>query len=115
MNSSEIRPFIPARDLSESKDFYRTLGFTCDDATEQLTLVMNGACTFFLYQEDTLNQNDSKMFQLIVPDLDAVLASIQGVKDKRIRYEPIKNERWGRVLYLWGPSNEMWHITELSQ
>lgn len=54
------------------------------------------------------------MFQLIVPNIDDAFKVISSLEGFDIRYEPIKQERWGQVVYLWGPSGELWHVTELS-
>lgn len=54
------------------------------------------------------------MLQLIVPDIEEAFATVSSIKLKGIRYEPIKSEPWGKVIYLWGPSGELWHITELN-
>ncbi|MDK1286298.1 hypothetical protein [Pseudoalteromonas umbrosa] len=66
-------------------------------------------------QAAEINCDAGLMFQLSVPDIQAALNSIQKVKNIDIRYEPIKEERWGKIIYLWGPSGEMWHITELNR
>lgn len=54
------------------------------------------------------------MLQLIVPDIEIAFAIVSSIKSKNIRYEPIKSEPWGKVIYLWGPSGELWHITKLN-
>ncbi|MBQ4879967.1 lactoylglutathione lyase [Pseudoalteromonas luteoviolacea] len=115
MKSNDIRPFIPVKELAVSKAFYEALGFTSDDANEDMSVISNGTCTFFLYQAAEINCGASLMFQLCVPDIQAALNSIQKVKNIDIRYEPIKEERWGKIIYLWGPSGEMWHINELNR
>lgn len=53
------------------------------------------------------------MFQLSVPNIKSALETIENVEGFEIKYKPIKEERWGKVIYMWGPSGEMWHITEL--
>lgn len=113
MNPTDIRPFIPARDLNTSKVFYESLGFTGDNANEELVLLSNDHCTFFLYQEGQANVADNLMFQLIVPDIKQAMTDIEGIVGVDFKYEPIKQEHWGKVIYLWGPSGEMWHVTEL--
>lgn len=32
-----------------------------------------------------------------------------------IKYEPIKVEHWGIVIYLWGSSGELWQVTEVNK
>jgi hypothetical protein len=54
------------------------------------------------------------MLQLSVFKIEEVWQVVISLKGFDIRYEPIKSEPWGKVIYLWGPSGELWHITEFS-
>jgi hypothetical protein len=54
------------------------------------------------------------MLQLIVPDIQEAFDTISGIEGFEIKYQPIKAEPWGKVIYLWGPSGELWHVTELN-
>jgi catechol 2,3-dioxygenase-like lactoylglutathione lyase family enzyme len=113
MQPTSIRPFIPSKNYEESKSFYQALGFTMDYATDDLSIFHRGPCTFFLqryYNEEFAN---NLMLQLIVSDIDEAFAVISGIQGINVRFEPIKNERWGKVVYLWGPAGELWHVTEL--
>ncbi|PWK53181.1 VOC family protein [Pleionea mediterranea] len=114
MKTRDIRPFIPVKNLTLSKSFYEALGFKSNDSTSELTMISNDTCTFFLYPSDNANQENNFMFQLSVPNIEDTLRSIENVESLNIKYEPIKEERWGKVIYMWGPSGEMWHITELN-
>ncbi len=53
------------------------------------------------------------MFQLIVDDIDEAYECISAIKDINFRFQPIKQEDWGKVIYLFGPAGELWHVTEL--
>ena len=44
------------------------------------------------------------MLQLSVIDIDEAYEIISNLDDFNIKYEPIKLEHWGKVIYLWGPS-----------
>ncbi len=112
MNSMDIRPFIPAVDFEASKLFYQALGFTSDDATDDLTIISSGSCSFFLYKYDEEKLENNFMLQLAVPNIDDALESIKKAEGFNTRYEGITEERWGKVIYLWGPSGELWHVTE---
>jgi hypothetical protein len=54
------------------------------------------------------------MLQLIVLDIQEAFVTISSIKGFDIKYQPIKTEPWGKVIYLWGPSGELWHVTELN-
>ncbi len=78
-----------------------------------MAVVSNGICTFFLYQEEYESEGSNFMFQLSVPNIEDAQITLQNVDGFNIKYEPVKVDRWGKVVYIWGPSGEMWHITEL--
>jgi hypothetical protein len=110
----DIRVFIPSKNYEVSKSFYQALGFKMDYASADLSIFENGGCTFFLrdfYNEDLAN---NLMFQLSVLDINEAFEIISNLKGFDIKYEPIKIERWGKVIYLTGPSGELWHVTEFS-
>lgn len=51
------------------------------------------------------------MLQLIVESIDDAYKLVSGLSE--CKHSDIKRELWGSVIYLWGPSGELWHITEL--
>lgn len=115
MNSMDIRPFIPTIDLETSKGFYEALGFATNHATNDLVIVNNDGCTFFLYRHDQGDLESNFMLQLAIRNIDDALESIEKIKGFDFKYEGVNEERWGKVIYLWGPSGEMWHVTELNE
>ena len=114
MKVDDIRVFIPSKDYEISKSFYQALGFKMDYVTDDLSLFQNGECSFFL--QNFYNEELAKnlMFQLSVLDINDALETISNLDGFDIKYEPIKSEPWGQVVYLWGPSGELWHVTEVS-
>lgn len=115
MQAFDIRTFIPSKNYEISKAFYQALGFSCSDASEDLSIFHNGPCTFFLqryYNEEFAN---NLMLQLIVADIEEAYALIATLQGFDIRFQPIKQEHWGKVIYLWGPAGELWHVTELNR
>ena len=113
MKVNDIRVFIPSKDYEISQSFYQALGFSMQAASDELSIFENGQCTFFLQKYHNEEYANNLMFQLIVPDIDAAFEVISGLEGFDIRYEPIKQEHWGQVVYLWGPAGELWHVTEL--
>lgn len=114
MQASDIRVFIPSKDYEESKSFYRALGFKMEPAGDDLAICSMGSCTFFLQRFFNEEFARNLMLQLIVPDIQEALSVISKIDGPNIRFEPIKQEHWGKVIYLWGPSGELWHVTELN-
>ncbi|PJE57247.1 glyoxalase [Marinomonas polaris] len=113
MNINDIRAFVPSKDYELSKSFYVALGFDGESAGEALTIFTKDGCTFFLqkyYNEEFAN---NVMLQLIVNDINESYELISEIKIENVRHSEIKVEPWGKVIYLWGPSGELWHVTEL--
>ncbi len=113
MKINEIRTFIPSKDYELSKSFYRLLGFSSQTVSDELTIFTKDACTFFLQKYYNEEFAKNLMLQLVVADIDAAFTFISELELSDIRYTEIKQEAWGKVVYLWGPSGELWHITEL--
>lgn len=114
MQVEDIRVFIPSKDYEVSKSFYKSLGFSMAEANENLTIFENAGSTFFLQRYFNQQFAENLMLQLIVTDIEEAFTTISGLSNPHIRYEPIKDERWGRVIYLWGPAGELLHITQLN-
>lgn len=112
MRINEIRPFVPSRDYEESKLFYESLGFKGESAGADLTIFEKDGCTFFLQRFYSEELASNLMFQLVVDNIDLAYEQISGLNG--VKHTEIKNEPWGAVVYLWGPSGELWHITELA-
>jgi hypothetical protein len=113
MQPTSIRPFIPSKNYEESKSFYQALGFTMEYASEDLSIFQSGPCTFFLQRSYNEEFAKNLMLQLIVPNIDEAFSMISRIQGVDFRFEPIKIERWGKVIYVWGPAGELWHVTEL--
>ena len=113
MQAKDLRVFVPSKDYVESQSFYRAMGFALEPATDDLSILTNGTCTFFLqrYFNEAFAKN--LMLQLIVADIEEAFTLISSIQGFDIKYEPIKSEPWGKVVYLWGPSGKLWHVTEL--
>ena len=60
-----------------------------------------------------LQRFQQQMLQLCVQDIQATFELICE-KLPSAKYQPIQNQGWGKVMYLWGPAGELWHITELN-
>jgi hypothetical protein len=114
MKVDDIRVFLPCENYDVSQSFYQKIGFTLTFITDDLSLLENGECSFFLQRFYNAELVNNLMLQLIVLDINDVFNQISNIKGFDIKYEPIKSEPWGKVIYLWGPSGELWHITKLN-
>lgn len=112
MNITDIRPFIPSKDYDLSKSFYESLGFKGESTGPDLTIFQMSGCTFFLQRYFNEEFAKNLMLQLIVENIEAAYELVSGLNG--VKHSDIKRESWGSVIYLWGPSGELWHMTELS-
>lgn len=52
------------------------------------------------------------MLQVCVLDIETAHSLCKKATDK-LKISDVSIETWGKVFYLWGPSGELLHITEL--
>lgn len=114
MKVDDISVFIPSKNYQVSQAFYQALGFKMDYVNDDLSLFQSGTCKFFLQRFYNQEFANNLMLQLSVIDINEAFEVITHLKGFDIKYEPIVAERWGKVVYLWGPSGELWHVTEFS-
>lgn len=114
MRADDIRVFIPSKNYEASQSFYQAFGFKMEYASDDLSIFENGECTFFLQRFYNKELANNLMLQLSVLDINEAFEMISKIQGFDIRFEPIKQERWGKVVYLWGPSGELWHVTEFN-
>lgn len=115
MKIDDIRVFIPSKDYQASQSFYQALGFKMAYVSNDLSLFENGDCTFFLqrfYQEEFAN---NLVLQVSVVDINEAYNTITSLEGFDIKFQPIKAEHWGKVIYLWGPSGELLQLTEFNR
>lgn len=112
MDVIDIKTFIPSKDYEVSLSFYVEIGFRSEYVSDDLTLFENGDCLFFLqrfYNEELAN---NFMLQICVTNIDDAFELCSNSKYKT-KITPIQQMPWGNVFYLWGPSGELLHITQL--
>jgi hypothetical protein len=110
------RPFLPAKDFDVSRAFYEALGFEkLLDADVAIFGVGTGAFILQRYYQKEWAENS--MMQLMVDDLDAWWAHIEGLDlPTKFGVQPPRApalQTWGlRVAYVYDPSSVLWHVTE---
>ena len=112
LNVEDIRAFVPSKDYSLSSKFYKQLGFNLVYEADDLSIFEQGECSFILqnfYNEELAN---NLMLQLMVKDIGKAAEHIQKVDVITVKTEGPVRQPWGLVLYMWGPSGELWHITQ---
>ncbi|MBS08055.1 MAG: lactoylglutathione lyase [Alteromonas sp.] len=112
MDVIDIKTFIPSKNYDISKAFYSEIGFNAEYVNEDLTLFENGYCLFFLQRFYNPELANNFMLQICVADIqDAFELCSRSLHKTKI--SSIERQHWGSVFYLWGPSGELLHITEL--
>lgn len=116
-NGTELaRPFMPARDFDLSKRFYEALGFA-KVLDSEVAIFNAGSGGFILQRYYQKDWAENFMMQLIVDDLDAWWAHIQGLDlPKRFGVPAPKApamQPWGlREAYVVDPSGVLWHVAQ---
>jgi len=114
---TDLRAFVPARDLDLSKAFYTELGFTVNWSNADIAEVQVGSSRFLLQKFYVAEHAGNFMMSLSVEDADSWWELIQqremAKKYPGIMCKPPAMQPWGiRVLYLSDPSGVLWHITD---
>jgi uncharacterized glyoxalase superfamily protein PhnB len=117
---TDLKAFVPAKDLELSKAFYVDLGFTVVWSNADIAEVHAGAFRFLLQKFYVAEHASNFMMSLSVEDADQWWAHIQGAglaeKYAGIMCKAPALQPWGiRVLYLSDPSGVLWHITDARQ
>ena len=114
---TDIRAFVPAKDLEISKAFYIDLGFTINFSDQAIAELQIGSFRFLLQKFYVPQHAGNFMMSLAVDDADAWWKYIQEKdfpkKYPGIKCKPPEMQPWGlRVLYLSDPAGVLWHIAE---
>lgn len=114
---TDLKTFVPARDLEQSKKFYTDLGFAINWSNEQIAELQAGAFRFLLQKFYVAEHAGNFMMSLSVEDLDSWWEHIQrrelAKKYPGILCKAPEMQPWGiRVLYLSDPTGVLWHITD---
>ena len=114
--NESARPFVPTKDLSQSKAFYEALGFTkvLDGDIAIFEAGYTGFILQALYDEKWAQYT---MMQLLVDDLDAWWTHIESLDlPKKFgvpQPKPPAMQPWGmRVAYVIDPAGILWHIAQ---
>jgi len=115
---TDLKPFVPARDLELSKRFYVDLGFKINWSNPDIAELQVGSVRFLLQKFYVAEHAGNFMMSLSVDDADRWWEHIQrlGIATRYpgIMCKPPTMQPWGiRVLYLSDPSGVLWHITDM--
>ena len=114
---TDVKAFVPAKDMAMSKAFYTDLGFTINFSNDEIAELQIGSFRFLLQRFYVAEHAGNFMMSLSVDDADAWWKYIQEKEFTKkypgITCKPPAMQPWRlRVLYLSDPSGVLWHITE---
>lgn len=111
-----IRPFIGAKNVELSRQFYRDLGFQESVLGPNLSYFHTGGFGFYLQDAYVKDWVDNTMVFLEVENVqrhwEALLALDLPGQYPGVRLEPIREYGWGRECFLHDPSGILWHFGE---
>jgi uncharacterized glyoxalase superfamily protein PhnB len=114
---TDLKAFVPAKDLTLSSQFYVDLGFKQIWGNDQIAEFDAGSFRFLLQPFYVKEHAENFMMHLLVEDADAWWEKIEsaGLKEKYpgIMAKPPALQPWGlMVLYLSDPTGVLWHIAD---
>ena len=114
---TDVKAFVPAKDLNVSKAFYTDLGFTIQWGNDDIAELQIGSFRFLLQKFYVAQHAGNFMMSLNVENVDAWWGYLQQreltKKYPGIMCKPPEMQPWGiRVLYLSDPTGVLWHIAE---
>ena len=117
--AKNIRTFIGALNYSESRAFYKELGFTEVVIAPNMSLFkVNETLAFYLQDYYDKKWCENMMVFLEVDDVDICYADLKALdlpsKYKNAKLSPIKTWDWGRECFLHDPSGVLWHFGQFN-
>ena len=115
---TDIKAFVPSKDLAVSKKFYTDLGFNMNWSNDEIAELQIGSYRFLLQKFYVAAHAGNFMMSMQVEDTDAWWEHIQRQEFTKkypgITCKPPAMQPWGiRVLYLSDPTGVLWHITDM--
>lgn len=114
LETIEIKAFVPARDLAESLDFYKALGFEATMESDDLAELRHGKTAFLLSQFYNPEHANNFVMHMLVANADDWYRNVvaSGVIEKfSVRTSPPDDRPWGiRDFTLIDPTGVLWRI-----
>lgn len=111
-----IRPFIGAKDFTESRQFYTDLGFEESVLSSSLSYFRSASMGFYLQNAYVKDWVDNLMVFVEVDDVARYWQELHELaltqKYPQVRLSGIREENWGRECFLHDPSGILWHFGE---
>ncbi|QCX00703.1 glyoxalase [Aggregatimonas sangjinii] len=117
--AKSIRTFIGAKNYTESRRFYKELGFEEIKIGHDMCFFrVNENIGFYLQKAYVRDWVDNSMIFLEVDDVEKCYQDLLGrdlhKKYAKVRLSEIKRMEWGSELFLHDPSGILWHFGEFN-
>jgi hypothetical protein len=117
LQAQGLRPFVPARDFTLSKDFYAALGCTLEWADDRLALFNLGGSRFYLQRHYVREWAENCMLHIAVQDAARCFADIAALtasgRFPGARVAAPRREPYGAwVTYVWDPCGVLLHLAQ---
>ncbi|SNT29890.1 hypothetical protein SAMN05421640_3276 [Ekhidna lutea] len=113
-----IRPFIGARDYSQSRNFYKEWGFNEIITSPKLSFFHMNKVGFYLQDFFVKDWIENSMLVLQVDNLsdywEVLKAKNLDQKFKGVKLVEPTSFDWGREGFVYDPSGVLWHIAEFN-
>jgi len=116
LSAVEIKAFVPARDFTLAKQFYKDLGFTIKWSDDNLAYLHVGDCSFLLQNFYQPEYAGNFMMHLLVDDVEAWWRHVENAQltaKYGVRAEPPDDRPWGmRDFTIADPTGVLWRIAQ---
>lgn len=112
--TKSIRPFIGSKNYTESRLFYKDLGFTENILSSNMSYFSTANFGFYLQDAYVKDWIDNTMVFMEVEDVEEFWESLKALrlneKYPTAKLVPIRHLNWGKECFLHDPSGILWHF-----
>ena len=114
-----LRSFIGAKDFATSRAFYTALGFSEIVIDPKMSLFrVDEELSFYLQDYYVKDWIENSMLLLEVQDLEEYWVELAEknltTQFPGVRFSGIKENAWGREIFMHDPAGVLWHFCEFS-
>lgn len=113
LQTIEIKAFIPAKDFTKSRQFYRAIGFEEKSQDAGISYFCKGSCSFLLQDFSKPELDENFMMHLLVADASAWHTHLNALDltGFNCRLSPLIEQPWAMLDFTFNdPSGVLWRI-----
>ncbi|VXB92866.1 conserved hypothetical protein [Flavobacterium sp. 9R] len=112
--TKSIRPFIGSKNFTESRQFYKDLGFNESILSSNMSYFSTANFGFYLQDAYVKDWVDNTMVFMEVENVEEFWESLVALhltkKYPTAKLVPIRHLDWGKECFLHDPSGILWHF-----